>query len=238
MRAITLVISIILIGSLVVQTYESKSVVAQSCCIQGSPPTDPPCYYPNNWRWYGAPDCYWSCEESPIILDIKNDGYSLTDAINGVPFDLQGGGTIAKWSWTSRGSDDAFLALDRNGDGRISSGKELFGSVTEQPLSEEPNGFLALAVFDENGDRWIDKNDQIYRRLVVWEDSNHDGVSQRRELRLLSEINVERIGLDYKISKRTDRYGNRFRYKAPVRIGGVERWAWDVFLRTVVSRRT
>lgn len=237
MRAIILLIFVIIIlmSSLVVQTGEIKSVIAQSCCVQGSPPSSPPCYAPNNWRWYPAPDCYWSCEESPIILDINNDGYNLTNAANGVPFDLQGGGIITKWSWTSPGSDEAFLALDRNGDGRITSGKELFGSVTEQPVSEEPNGFLALAVFDENNDRWIDGNDAIYRRLLLWEDTNHDGVSQERELRLLSS-KVEGVGLDYKISKRSDQHGNRFRYRAPVRIGRVRSWAWDVFLRTVERR--
>jgi len=236
MRAIIPLIFIILMSLLVVQPGEIKSVMAQSCCEQGSPPTSPPCYAPNNWRWYGEPDCYWSCEESPIILDINNDGYNLTDAANGVPFDLQGGGTIAKWSWTSRGSDEAFLALDRNNDGRITSGKELFGSVTEQPVTEEPNGFLALAVFDKNNDRWIDRNDPIYQRLLLWKDSNHDGVSQQHELRPLSNSGVEGIGLDYKLSKRSDRYGNRFRYKAPVRIRGVEHWAWDVFLRTIERR--
>lgn len=235
MKAISLLTFTILMTTLMMQTCEIKSVIAQSCCIQGNPPSEP-CYPPSNWRWYSAPDCYWSCEESPIILDINSDGYNLTDAANGVPFDLQGGGTIARWSWTSRGSDEAFLALDRNGDGRITNGKELFGSVTEQPVSEEPNGFLALAIFDENKDRWIDGNDPIYRRLLLWEDTNHDGISQERELRLLSRSKVERIGLDYKESKRSDQHGNRFRYKAPVRIDGVNRWAWDVFLRTVERR--
>jgi hypothetical protein len=233
---ITLLVLIMLMGSLVIKTGEFESATAQSCCIQGSPPSSPPCYAPNNWRWYGEPDCYWSCEESPIIIDMNNDGYNLTSTANGVSFDLQGMGVITKWSWTSGHSDEAFLALDRNGDRKITSGKELFGSVTEQPVSEEPNGFLALAVFDKNNDRWIDRNDLIYEKLLLWEDSNHDGVSQPSELQFLRARNVKQIGLDYKVSKRTDRYGNRFLYRAPVLIGQERRWAWDVFLRTIVKR--
>jgi len=175
------------------------------------------------------------CGPSPIIIDINGDGYDLTSAANGVRFDMYGNGRLQQLSWTSRGSDEAFLALDRNGDGRITSGKELFGNITEQPVTEEPNGFTALTVFDANGDHWIDARDPIYQRLQLWVDSNHDGVSQRRELFSLIAKGVEAISCDYRLSKRSDRYGNRFRFKALARINGVERGVWDIFFVSLVE---
>jgi hypothetical protein len=174
---------------------------------------------------------------TPIIVAVDNQ-YSLTSESGGVSFDLDADGTVEHVAWTQPEGDDAFLAMDRNGNGVIDNGAELFGIATILSVGIlAANGFQALEELDEAGrpDGVIDAADPAYRQLVLWTDRNHNGISEPSEIQSLDASGIVGIETDHRVVGRVDQYGNRFRYRSRVwvdtRTGQVPRQVYDVYLQ-------
>ena len=151
------------------------------------------------------------CKESltPLIMNLRG-GIRLSDREHGVLFDFDADGTSELLPWPS-GSDEGWLVWDRNENGLIDDGRELFGSATVLSTgATAANGFLALAEADKNGDGVLTAEDPAFAAIGVWLDIQRDGVSDRLELVSLSELGVTSIGVTYSASSRRDRDGNYY----------------------------
>jgi len=109
-----------------------------------------------------------------------------------------------------------WLALDRDGDGKITSGAELFGSATPIAGGRASNGFAALAALDDNGDGVVDLRDRAFARLVVWTDANADRISQSDEMAPLASLGIESLPTQYFIAQHCDNRGNCERERAAI----------------------
>jgi hypothetical protein len=181
---------------------------------------------------------------SPIIIDTKRDGFHLTSAANGVNFDLDTNGVPELIAWTEADSDDGWLAMDRNGNGKIDNGSELFGNYTPahngstDPFDTTDNGFDALR-FLQGGtygssvsDHQIDSRDAAFSRLLLWRDKNHNGISEADELTPVVKAGIASISTDFKEKKRVDGQGNEFRQKGSLLWSdGATEPIFDVYLK-------
>lgn len=176
------------------------------------------------------------CCLSPILIDVAGDGFRLTSWADGVELAPHPGFRPSDRAWTETNSDDAWLVLDRDGDGVINNGSEMFGNATPQPQPPEGtlrNGFLALTQYDDDRNGTIDAKDAVSSELRLWQDRDHDGISQPLELYTLPELGVAGISLVYVEAPEVDEHGNSFRYKAAVYGtpgSPVGMTAWDVWL--------
>jgi hypothetical protein len=161
------------------------------------------------YEWNGT-----TCVEisgSPIVIATgKARNYKLTGAGAGVLFDLDGNGTAEQIAWTEADSEVAFLALDRNGNGQIDNGRELFGNFT---VEGKGNGFEALRALAGGAEQGsVSDADPVFRSLLLWHDRNHNGVSESGELAPAADT-LEAIGLGYTLANRRDGNGNTYRFE-------------------------
>ena len=129
---------------------------------------------------------------SPLILDLDGDGVETTSLALGTHFDHDANGFAEATGWV--GTDDGLLVLDRNANGVIDNGHELFGNNTPLPDgSYAADGFAALAALDANGDGRINASDPAYAQLRIWRDANGNALTDTGELRTLSAAGVASI---------------------------------------------
>ena len=170
---------------------------------------------------------------APILVPISEDkralrrqDYHLTGLLQGVRFDMNGDGIEEQVSWTAQGSHLAFLALDCNGNGKIDNGKELFSNFTFPDVN---NGFAALNR-ESNRSGLIREGHPLFEKLLLWEDDNHDGISQPEEIHKFSDhyvgfagsyievawvvANQDRVAGERFVEREplTDKSGNEFRF--------------------------
>ncbi|WP_037293814.1 calcium-binding protein, partial [Ruminococcus flavefaciens] len=133
----------------------------------------------------------------PLIIDANRDGKIETIGLDKkVFFDLDANGFAENTAWA--GKFEGFLALDLDGSGFIENGRELFGDETFKADGvRATSGFDALSQYDENEDNIIDENDTIFEKLLLWVDSNSNGVSDKGELVSIADAGIQSISVDF-----------------------------------------
>lgn len=200
------------------QSSGEGTVVPRPADEPPPPPSDEPLPMDSGDTDPNCPSC-----GTPLLLDPAFDGFRLTSVDDGVLFDLDGDGTLDRVAWTEAGSDDAWLAMDRNGNGVIDDGTELFGDMTpaypNQRLPRTKDGFAALGFLQlpEYGsnvaDQSVNWRDEVYQRLLVWTDRNHNGISEPDELQGARDAGLVALKLRSRPSNRRDEFGNLYRLK-------------------------
>ena len=131
---------------------------------------------------------------TPIALDLDGHGVNTLAAAQGVNFDLLGTGQVNKVGWVAGG--DGLLVMDRNHDGIINNGNELFGMGTILANGKRAaDGYAAMAEQDTNHDGKLDQKDAHWKELKVWVDANHDGKTDSGELKSLEELGIASMDL-------------------------------------------
>ncbi len=143
----------------------------------------------------------------PLVLDLDGDGIETRSATAGASFDHDRSGFAEQSGWA--GADDGLLVWDRNGDGRINDGSELFGDQTRlQDGTRATDGFAALGEWDANADGRVDANDPAWANLRVWRDADGDGVSSSAEIAGLADAGITALDTGFTATNVIDAQGN------------------------------
>ncbi|EJN07168.1 calcium-binding protein [Herbaspirillum sp. YR522] len=169
---------------------------------------------------------------SPLILDLDGNGIGTVALDAGVQFDHDDNQFSERSGWVDK--SDALLAWDRNNDGVIDNGTELFGNHTRDDQGNTAaNGFEALRWLDRNLDGVVDANDEDYQHLRLWQDRDGNGRSDAGELSTLQDVGVAQLGLSYAESDLVDGNGNAHRQLGQfIRTDGTAATMNDVWFAT------
>jgi hypothetical protein len=232
-------------------TWKDTRYYKQTCDARTLPPIATGCpsptspYLPqstsNGYYTWDSTTCQWvwnqcggggpNCSGTPIVLDTSHHGFAFSDPTKGhfVTFDLSGNGINMKMSWPIPGSGNAWLVYDRDGDGVIKDGTELFGNFSPHSSwvpgmsKNEANGFVALGWYDQpaqggNGDDIIDSDDAVWSKLRLWIDThcylnpNDPCKSKPWELHTPDSLGIHSISVIYEYDpNKIDEIGNWFK---------------------------
>ena len=219
--------TLIVNGSLTINNYENGELGI----ILVTEPDEPPPPPDGGPSTGGAEN-----KTSPIVIDLDGDGVE-TLPIGEKFFDLDADGLSESTGWVN--SDDGLLVHDRDGNGRISNGTELFGNHSLLANGDTAqNGFQALAEYDNNGDGLVNVQDASYASLQVWRDLNGNGFSDEGELQSLADAGVVSISTGYTNSSHVDAHGHEHRQVATVMLSnGTASTAADVWFKVDSGKR-
>ncbi|QIF42451.1 iron-regulated protein FrpC [Kingella kingae] len=148
----------------------------------------------------------------PLILNLDGKGIqTLAPSSISARFDHNADGIATATGWTAAGN--GILALDLNNNGKIDSGKEIFGNHSVLPNgTAAAHGYAALAELDSNADGIINALDDAFSSLKVWQDINQDGISQANELFTLDALGIQSLNLEHQENSKDLGNGNRLTY--------------------------
>ncbi|MDP1903945.1 MAG: hypothetical protein Q8M09_06845, partial [Pseudomonadota bacterium] len=172
----------------------------------------------------------------PLVLDLDGDGLETVSTSTGAYFDHDANGFAELTGWAHK--DDGLLVWDRNGNGMIDSGRELFGDRTLLKTGAfAADGYAALAEWDDNKDGRIDANDAIWANLKIWRDTDGDGYSANGELHALSAFGIQSLSLANTTGNVSDGQGNtRTHLGSYTRAGGAGRQMGDFVFQRDTAR--
>ena len=143
----------------------------------------------------------WDAGLTPIVIDLDGNGIQTVSRANsGGAFDLFGNGGAVKSGWIS--GSDGFLAVDKNGNGKIDGIDELFGGTAKGA------GFANLAAYDSNGDGFVNDADAAFGQLMIWRDANGNHATDAGELMTLAQAGVASLTVAYTELPFVDAQGN------------------------------
>ncbi len=161
-----------------------------------------------------------SSTNESVILNFGSGEIAASTPDDAVDFDFFPDGFLERTTWP-KGPETYFLAIDRNLNGRIDDGGELFTASARDAYGKpRQNGFSVLSSFDCDGNGWIDNRDGIFEHLLLWNDGNHDGKSSKEELKTPCEMGVRAIGTQHYEIHSPDRFGNGPVLESSVHIDG------------------
>jgi len=151
---------------------------------------------PETWRQFAPPSLTNTARVTdPLAIDLNGDGVIATTTMEaGVNFDLDNNGFAEQAAWVA--PEDGLLVVDKNNNGFIDDGAELFGTETTLKNGQKAHsGFEALAELDSNKDNQISSLDTAFNTLKIWQDQNHNGIAESAELLTLASQGIQSISL-------------------------------------------